>query len=227
MIINDYHISVPHLSPTPAERQWAMENVYSTYVEKALREIPYRQGRLDFDQNLLKTWSMYPRICEYFDALGIKIRRFSAMWHRSRPDVVDFVHMDTYREAIPLTGRFNIPIQGQTPAVIHWWNSGYDDLAGQWRIIEKRELKPDGSIITGKGGLHSDRDWTTVPPDFEVQDPGTCWNRTDVGHRMRYTGSSDTRFLITVEMSLLPDGQQWSWEEIVKRNRSYFQNIGK
>lgn len=217
-----FHIPVPHLNANDDEKKWAMENIYDPFVIKALNELKVRQGRIDFDQSIIKSWGMYPKVVEYFDQLGLQIRRFAAMWHRSKPnELQEYVHLDAIALGIPLVGRFNIPIQGQSPAVIQWWDSDFNDPAGQWRILSKETF--DGAKKKIGYGLTSDRDWSTVPWEFEVENPGACWNRTEVGHRMRYTGGPEARFLITVEITT-PSGslqeEQISWQEIVQRHQA-------
>jgi hypothetical protein len=225
MIANKFHIAIPDMVPTEQDREWAMKNIYDPFVITALNEINVRQGRIDFDQKIIRKWGMYPRVLKYFDSLGIEIRRFAAMWHRSKPrELQELVHLDALSQGIPLVARFNIPIQGQCPAVVQWWDSGFDDPNGQWRVLEKETITKDNVKKIGYG-LTSDRDWKDVPWDWETESPGACWNRTELAHRMQYTGGPEARFLITVELATLngePDGPQVSWDTIMERNRKIY-----
>ena len=75
MIANNFHISIPDMVPTEQDTIWALKNIYDPFIIKALDEIDVRQGRIDFDQQIIREWGMYPRVVKYFDNLGIGIRR--------------------------------------------------------------------------------------------------------------------------------------------------------
>jgi len=211
--------------PTEQDTIWALKNIYDPFIIKALDEIDVRQGRIDFDQQIIREWGMYPRVVKYFDNLGIGIRRFAAMWHRNKPqELQEHVHLDALNVGTPLVARFNIPIQGLCPAVIQWWNSDITDPTGQWRILKKETITNHNVKKIGYG-LTSDRDWKDVPWDWEVTNPGACWNRTELAHRMQYTGTNEVRFLITVESETLNgniNGPQVSWDTIMERNRKIY-----
>lgn len=208
-----YHIPVPSIVPTAEQVQWAIDNIWPI-VNEPYTNAQFDMGRVDFDQSLIKQWSLYPQIKQHLDSLGVGLRRIAAFYCRDRTNrrPVTSAHIDAYNGFTPLVARFNIPITGQSTAILRWWDIDINDTRGQWterHFIEYEDNKPLERIAI-KTNLD---DWSSLPYEYETTSPGTCWNRTDVGHQMNYYNPGVPRFVLTAEPMLV----YYSWDALSKK----------
>jgi len=107
-----------------------------------------------------------------------------------------------------MIARFNIPVQGRSPASISWWNDTVD--SDKFYVREFTELR-NGQERTAYSYSSTIPDWGDAP-EYTVHNPGTCWNRTELAHRPWAGECAVPRILITTETA-----EQISWAELVSR----------
>lgn len=206
-----YHIPVPSLDPSDLDRVWVMEHI-APRLYPALNIIKGAFDRVDIPQTAFLGWPQREAVLAHFDELKIKVRRFACfIGHpHNAPQVA---HIDAYVRGVPMIARFNIPIQGRSPASISWWNNSAD--SDKFYIREFTELR-NGQERTAYSYSSTVLDWGDSP-EYTIHNPGACWNRTELAHRPWAGECSTPRILITTETA-----EQISWSELVRR----LENLG-
>lgn len=208
----DYHIPVPHLTPTDKELEWARENLIP-HALHALQKIYEKLGpkfdKADLDQSVFKGFDLARRVQEHFDELGITLRRYAVFVGytgaaNARP------HVDAHAVDIPMIARLNVPLQGQHGARLGWWKSTVDDPKMKSRKFEQwdgtqKKMRQAFSYLS--------------PPEFEwpaadhtEHDPGPCWNRVELAHRLDLDALTEHRINFTAELAT-----QISWNDLMGR----------
>lgn len=208
----DYHIPVPHLAPTPEEMRWAKQNLMP-HADLALTKLYEKYGakfdKADLDQNLFKNWSLAARMASHFGRMGLKVRRFSIFigYQGARAAVP---HVDAHKVDIPMIARLNVPLQGIHGVRLNWWTTGVEDPRmlvrrfEQWDSTKNQMVKAFSYLSdpTAKWG----------EPAHTEQDPGPCWNRVELAHRLDLDNTTEHRVNLTAEVQ-----EQISWKDLVDR----------
>jgi len=201
-----YHIPIPKLDPSKEDCDWVMENI-APYLYPALNIIKGAFDRIDIQQSAFDSWPQQDAILAHFDELKIKVRRFACFI--GHPYMAPRVaHIDAYVRGVPMVARFNIPIQGRSPASISWWNETVN--SEKFYTREFTELRY-GQERTAYSYSSNIPDWGDSP-EYTVYNPGACWNRTELAHRPWAGECSVPRILITTETA-----EQISWQDLVNR----------
>lgn len=218
----DYHIPVPHLTPTIRELQWAKEHIIPQ-CEDFISNCPWRWETFKIDSKLLDGWNLVNRIKMHFDMLSLKIRRMS--FFIGLPGInFKFPHIDSdYYDhvegtGVPMIARLNVPLQGTRNSRLSWWNADATDP----RIINiiplKVKNKPIGTDfnILDSVSYHGDReaDWSS-PSHVEIE-PGPCWNRVELAHQLDLKNITETRINLTTEIDTF-NYTSVSWQTLVER----------
>lgn len=216
-----YHFETEDITIADSDKEWTLINLFPK-VQNALEKTNYKTGRIDFDQSTISQWGMYSKVVKHFDDLGLKIKRFATLYGRPTAGgtQIRFAHLDSLsvaEKSAPVTGRFNIPITGQSPAVIDWWDYDYSNPDARWETRVMGEVH-NGVVATGTS-IVSKINWDRIQPAFTSVDPGIGWNRTNVAHRINYNANnlSVNRFLITAEIAPFADGTYITWNELSSR----------
>ena len=202
----EFHIPVTALDPTPEGCAWIMKNI-APQLYPALDIIKGAFDRVDLPQSEFVNWPQRDAVEQHFDELGIKIRRFAAFIGHPY-NATRTAHIDGYVRGIPMVARFNIPIQGRSPASVSWWKD--DVTSDKIYIREFTELR-NGVEKTAYSYGSTISDWGDDPA-YVVHNPGTCWNRTERAHRPWAGNCTVPRILITVETA-----DQISWINLISR----------
>jgi hypothetical protein len=202
----DFHIPVPALDPTEEGCQWVMENI-APQLYPALDIIKGAFDRVDLPQTEFTNWPQREAVEKHFDELGIKIRRLAAFIGHPH-NATRTAHIDGYVRGIPMVARFNVPIQGRSPASVSWWRD--DVTSDKIYLREFTELR-NGVEKTAYSYGSTINDWGDEP-EYVVHNPGTCWNRTEFAHRPWAGECTVPRILITVETA-----NQITWADLTSR----------
>jgi len=206
MMNKQYHIPVPKLDPGESDCQWVMENI-APRLYPALDIIKGAFDRVDIPQTAFIGWPQRDAILAHFDELEIKVRRFACFIGHPH-NATRTAHVDAYVRGVPMIARFNIPVQGRSPASISWWNDTVN--SDKFYVREFTELR-NGQERTAYSYSSTIPDWGDAP-EYTVHNPGTCWNRTELAHRPWAGECAVPRILITTETA-----EQISWAELVSR----------
>jgi hypothetical protein len=206
MMNKQYHIPVPKLDPGESDCQWVMENI-APRLYPALDIIKGAFDRVDIPQTAFIGWPQRDAILAHFDELEIKVRRFACFIGHPH-NATRTAHVDAYVRGVPMIARFNIPVQGRSPASISWWNDTVD--SDKFYVREFTELR-NGQERAAYSYSSTIPDWGDTP-EYTVYNPGTCWNRTELAHRPWAGECAVPRILITTETA-----EQISWAELVSR----------
>lgn len=210
----DYHIPVPHLTPTPTEIAWA-DQYLMPQVTVALDKLYEKYGakfdKTNVDQDLLRTWTLTARMQSHVNRLGLKVRKFALfIGHRGARSAQPHVDAQTFNT--PMVARLNVPIHGQYGTKLSWWNSGVEDPRMKERHFEEWNAQA-GKMLKGFSYLSDpEADWGE--PVFTQQDPGPCWNHVELAHRLDLDDTTENRVNITAELD-----PQVPWTELVDRLR--------
>jgi len=201
-----YHIPVNKLDPSDADCVWVMENL-APRLYPALNIIKGAFDRVDIPQTEFTNWPQRDQVLAHFDELKIKVRRFACFIGHPH-NATRTAHIDSYVRGVPMVARFNIPIQGRSPASVSWW----DDTVASDKIYirEFTELR-NGQEQTAYSYGSAINDWGDEPA-YIVHNPGTCWNRTELAHRPWAGECTVPRILITTETA-----DQISWHDLINR----------
>ena len=116
-------------------------------------------------------------------------------------------------EQPPMVARLNVPLRGIKGSKVSWWNTGVEDPRILERHFEewnakKKEWQPGFSYLADPNAVWEE-------PDYTVNEPGPCWNRTELTHKLDLIDTTEIRINITAEL-LIPV----TWETLVKRLHS-------
>jgi hypothetical protein len=201
---NNFHIPMPSFEPSQLEKQWALDNI-KPHVDSAVAGIKTFE-RIDLLQELFNGWSFKQRIQDHFAELEIDLHKFAVFLSNPNPSM-STPHIDGTGGPLARVCRFNIPIIGLEPIYIEWWNKGID--SPEVTVRNFKEFR-NGQFVDAVG-------WTTKitePSIFRVDNPGPCWNRTELVHRLDISQLKEQRFVVTVQ---LPNDKQISWNDLVNR----------
>jgi hypothetical protein len=202
----NYHVPMPKFDPTESDRKWVMENI-APQLYPALNIIKGAFDRVDLPQAEFINWPQREAVEQHFDELGIKIRRFAAFIGHPN-NATRTAHIDGYVRGVPMIARFNIPIQGRSPATISWWP---DDVTSDKICIKEFTELRNRVERTAYSYSSTISDWGDQP-EYVVHNPGACWNRTELAHRPWAGECNVPRILITTETA-----QQISWADLTLR----------
>lgn len=202
----DFHIPMPKFDPSESDCAWVMENI-APQLYPALNIIKGAFDRVSIPQSEFTNWPQREAVEQHFDELGIKIRRFAAFIGHPH-NATRTAHIDSYVKGVPMVARFNIPIQGRSPASISWWSD--DATSDKIYLKEFTELR-NGVEQTAYSYGSTINDWSDEP-EYIVKNPGACWNRTELAHRPWAGECTVPRILITTETA-----NQISWPDLISR----------
>lgn len=201
----NFHIPMPTFEPSDSEKKWIIDNV-KPYVDPAVSGIKVFE-RIDLPQDLFNNWSFKKRIYDHFAELQIDLHKFAVFLSNPNPSE-STPHIDGTGGAAARVCRFNIPIVGLEPVFIEWWSKGID--APEITIRNFKEFR-NGQFVNAVGFKTEN---ITEPSVFRVNNPGPCWNRTELVHRLDISQLKEQRFVITAQ---LPNDKQILWEDLVNR----------
>lgn len=208
----DYHIPMQHLAASAEELDWAEKNL-NPYALAALEKIYEKFGpkfdKADLDQNIFKDFPLAHRVRAHFDELGITLRRFAVFVGytgaaNARP------HVDAHTVDVPMIARLNVPLQGQDGAQLRWWKTGVEDFKMKARRFEQWDGKQQKMRQAFSYLSPPEFDWPAA--DHIEYNPGPCWNRVELAHRLDLNNITEHRINFTAELS-----EQISWSELVAR----------
>jgi hypothetical protein len=202
---NNFHIPMPSFEPSQLEKQWALDNI-KPHVDPAVAGIETFE-RIDLLQNLFDGWSFTQRIRDHFAELEIGLHKLAVFLSNPNPSM-SMPHIDGAGGPLARVCRFNIPIIGLEPIYIEWWNKGVD--SPEVTVRNFKEFR-NGQFVDAVG-LKTEN--IKEPPVFKVTNPGPCWNRTELVHRLDLSQLKGQRFVITAQ---LPNDKQISWDDLVER----------
>ena len=205
MMHKNYHIPMPKFNPSESDRAWGITHL-APILHPALKLIK-SFDRVDVPQELFKSWPQRDAVLTHFDELKLEFRRFACFISQPR-QCPTAAHIDAFERGVAMVARFNIPIQGLSPVTLDWWDDGIDsDRIGE-RVFTELRNGVEKPAYSFKSKI---ADWSTTPA-FQVLDPGTCWNRTEIAHRAQSPDCPVSRIQITVEVK-----KQIAWTELVAR----------
>jgi hypothetical protein len=208
-----YHVPIPSLWPTEEEAEYATKKIVPV-AEQSARNLFERLGpkfdKTYIDQNLVLDWGTGKRMKEHFEELGLALKRFSVFV--GAPGVVlSSPHVDGGgMNRTPMIARLNVPLRGITGSRLSWWNAGAEDP----RILERHFEEWNAGSQKWQPGFSylADPTATWEEPDWTVDEPGPCWNRTERIHKLDLVNTTEIRINITAEI-LVPI----PWTTLVER----------
>lgn len=196
---------MPQFEPSDAEKKWAIDNI-KPVLDPALANIKAFE-RIDIDQNYFNNWEFKKKIQDHFLELGVKLHKLAVFLTAVSPTKTT-PHIDGSGDGGARISRFNIPIQGLTGVYVEWWNK--DKNSPEVTIREFKEYR-NGQLVDAKGLQIKSM---LEPSVFKVHNPGSCWNRTELVHRLDLTNLQEQRFVITAQ---LPNDYQITWKDLIER----------
>lgn len=204
---------MPSLWPTEEEAMYATEKIVPL-AEESARNLFERLGpkfdKTYIDQTLVGNWGTGKRMKAHFEELGLNLKRFSVFVGAPGAQL-NAPHIDGGgMNQGPMIARLNVPLRGIKGSRLHWWKTGVEDP----RILErhfdewnaaKQEWQPGYSYL-------ADPNATWEDPIYTVDEPGPCWNRTELSHKLDLFNTTEIRINITAEV-LIPI----PWETLVER----------
>lgn len=214
--MHKYHIPLPQFWPTEEEAKYATENIVPV-AEESARNLFERLGptfdKTYIDQDLVLGWGTGQRMKAHLNELGLDLKKFS-IFVGAPGSPHSGAHVDGGgigpKKPWPMIARLNVPLRGIKGSKLHWWKSGSEDS----RILERhfeewnagsQKWQPGYSFLTDPNAV-----WEA--PDYSVDEPGPCWNRTEKVHRLDLFNTTEIRINVTAEI-LLPI----PWETLVER----------
>lgn len=207
---------MPSLWPTEEEAEYATEKIVPV-AEESARNLFERLGpkfdKTYVDQDLIGNWGTGKRMKAHLNELGLEVRKFS-IFVGAPGAPRSSTHIDGGgvgpKRPWPMIARLNVPLRGIKGSRLHWWKSGPEDPRilerhfNEWNAA-KQEWQPAYSFLADPTA-----DWEA--PDYSVDEPGPCWNRTELCHRLDLHDTTEIRINVTAEV-LFPI----PWETLVER----------
>ena len=139
------------------------------------------------------------RMKEHFKELGLALKRFS-VFVGSPGAQLNAPHVDGGgMNRTAMIARLNVPLRGIAGSRLSWWNAGTEDP----RILERHFEEWNAGKQQWQRGFSyladPDADWED--PDWSIDEPGPCWNRTEKSHRLDLDNTTEIRINITAELS--------------------------
>jgi len=210
--MQSYHIPIPSLWPTEDEIKYATDYIVPVAEESARNLFEKLGPKFDktyIDQDLIKNWGTGKRMIAHIEELGLTLKSFSvfvgaAGARLSKP------HVDGAGVGHAMIARLNVPLQGIKGSKLSWWKSGIEDP----RILERRFEEWNAKKQEWQPGFSylSDPDAMWEEPDWSIDEPGPCWNRTEFAHKLDLSNTTEIRVNITAEV-MFPV----AWDTLVER----------
>jgi len=202
---NNFHIPMPTFEPSDSEKKWVLDNV-KPHVDPAVAGIKTFE-RIDLLQDLFNGWSFKQRIQDHFAELEIDLHKLAVFLSNPNPSM-STPHIDGTGGPLARVSRFNIPIIGLESIYLEWWNKGID--SPEVTVRNFKEFR-NGQFVDAVG-LKTEN--INEPAVFKVNNPGPCWNRVELIHRLDISQLKEQRFVVTAQ---LPNDKQISWNDLVNR----------
>lgn len=196
----NYHIPIPSLWPTEEELVYANEKILPVAINSAENLFERLGPKFDktyIDQALINNWGTGQRMIEHLRELGLSLKAFSvfvgAPGARSAKP-----HVDGAGIGHAMVARLNVPLRGIKGSKLSWWKTGVDDP----RILERHFEEWNAQKKEWQRGFSylADPEVDWEDPDWSINDPGPCWNRTEKAHRLDLDNTTEIRINITAEL---------------------------
>jgi hypothetical protein len=215
-----YHIPIPSLWPTEEEAKYATEKIIPV-AEESARNLFERLGpkfdKTYIDQDLVLSWGTGQRMKAHVEELGLSLKAFSVfvgapgtLSARPHVDGLGSGIVDDKIVGSAMIARLNVPLRGITGSRLNWWKTGTNDP----RILERHFEEWNARTKAWQKGFSylADPKLDWEEPDWYIDEPGPCWNRTELAHRLDLHNTTEIRINITAEI-LVPV----SWATLVER----------
>jgi hypothetical protein len=196
----NYHIPVPFLQPTEDELEYASDKIIPV-AENSAKELFSKLGpkfdKTYIDQELIGNWGTGKRIREHFNELGLVFRRFSLFV--GAPGATSAKpHIDGLGIGGVMIARLNVPLRGIKGSRLSWWNADKNDS----RILERHFEEWNAKKQEWQRGFAflADPNIPWEEPDWHIDEPGPCWNRVELAHRLDLNNTTEIRINITAEI---------------------------
>lgn len=201
----NYHIPIPQLQPSEKDKRWVIDNI-KPLITPALENIEAFE-RIEVKNYYFKDWAFQKQIYDHFLELGIVFQKLAVFLSAKNPTRTT-PHIDGTNDGNARISRLNIPIEGLEEIYIEWWNK--DKHSPEVTLRKFKEYR-NGQLVEAQG-LTTSR--ITEPSVFQVYNPGPCWNRTELIHRLDLSNLKEQRFVITAQ---LRDDKQITWKDLTER----------
>lgn len=208
-----YHVPMPSLWPTEEEAEYATEKIVPV-AEASAKNLFERLGpkfdKTYIDQDLVKNWGTGKRMISHIEELGLNLKTFSVFVGAPGTKLAS-PHIDGggFKQP-PMVARLNVPLRGIKGSKLSWWKTGVEDPRILERHFEewnakKQEWQPGYSYLADPNAVWED-------PEYTVNEPGPCWNRTELTHKLDLINTTEIRINITAEL-LVPI----PWNTLIER----------
>jgi hypothetical protein len=208
----DYHIPVPFLWPTEEELVYANEKLLPVAIdsaEKLFEKLGPKFDKTYIDQELVNNWGTGQRMKEHISELGLVFKQFSVFVGAPGTRLAK-PHVDGFGLGHAMVARLNVPLRGIKGSKLSWWKTGAEDP----RILERHFEEWNARTQQWQRGFSylADPDAEWEDPDWSIDEPGPCWNRTEKAHRLDLDNTTEIRINITAELS-----QPVPWTALVEK----------
>lgn len=196
----DYHIPIPFLWPTEEEAKYATDNIIPVAEDSAKNLFERLGPKFDktyIDQELVGNWGTGKRMKAHIAELGLIFKGFSVFV--GAPGAISAKpHVDGFGLGHAMVARLNVPLRGITGSKLSWWKTGADDP----RILERHFEEWNAQKKVWQSGFSylADPEVDWEDPDWSIDEPGPCWNRTEKAHRLDLDNTTEIRINITAEL---------------------------
>ncbi len=208
----NYHIPVPFLWPTEEELVYANEKIVPIAEDSARNLFEKLGPKFDktyIDQDLVSNWGTGKRMKEHIAELGLLFKNFSVFVGAPGTSLAK-PHIDGVGSGHAMIARLNVPLRGVTGSKLSWWKTGTEDP----RILERHFEEWNARKQEWQRGFSYLADPNSVweEPDYTVDEPGPCWNRTELSHKLDLSRTTEIRVNITAELL-----QPIQWSRLVEK----------
>lgn len=208
----NYHIPVPFLWPTEEELVYANEKIVPVAEDSARNLFEKLGPKFDktyIDQDLVSNWGTGKRMKEHIAELGLLFKNFSVFVGAPGTSLAT-PHIDGVGAGHAMIARLNVPLRGVTGSKLSWWKTGTEDP----RILERHFEEWNARKQEWQRGFSYLADPNSVweEPDYTVDEPGPCWNRTELSHKLDLSQTTEIRVNITAELL-----QPIQWSRLVEK----------
>ena len=216
----NYHIPIPSLWPTEEELEYANIKIIPIALHSAKNLFERLGPKFDktyIDQDLINNWGTGQRMKTHAAELELNIRSFSVFVGPAGAALTK-PHIDGQGGSIVngkingsgMIARLNVPLSGIEGSRLNWWKTGVEDP----RILERHFEEWNSKKQEWQKGFSylSDPEVVWDKPDWYIDNPGPCWNRTEKSHRIDLNQTTEIRVNITAELA-----NPIPWDELVNR----------
>ena len=206
---------MPSLWPTEEELEYANEKIIPVAEDSARNLFAKLGPKFDktyIDQKLINDWGAGKRMREHIDELGLVFKRFSVFVgapgaKASKP------HVDGLGIGHAMIARLNVPLRGIKGSRLSWWPTGTEDP----RILERHFEEWNATTQQWQKGFSylADPNIDWEEPDWYIDEPGPCWNRTELAHLLSLDHTTEIRVNITAELL-----QPVAWARLIEKLQS-------